>query len=45
MFLHAFQAEITHPVTLEKLRLEAPLAEDLAEFMSGLDDADKPLRP
>jgi 23S rRNA pseudouridine955/2504/2580 synthase len=45
MFLHAFQAEITHPVTLEKLRLEAPLAEDLAEFMSGLDDADKSLRP
>jgi 23S rRNA pseudouridine955/2504/2580 synthase len=45
MFLHAFQAGIIHPVTLEKLSLEAPLAEDLAEFMSGLDDADKPLRP
>ena len=41
-FLHAFQVGIIHPVTLEKLSLEAPLAEDLAEFMGGLHDADKP---
>ncbi|SFN27679.1 23S rRNA pseudouridine955/2504/2580 synthase [Nitrosospira briensis] len=45
MFLHAFQAGIIHPATLEKLSVEAPLTEDLAGFMSGLDDTDKPLHP
>ena len=37
MFLHAFVAEITHPVTGNVLRLESPLAKDLQEFLSGLD--------
>ncbi|MEO8766867.1 MAG: RluA family pseudouridine synthase [Nitrosospira sp.] len=37
MFLHAFVAEVTHPVTGEILRLEAPLPEDLQEFLMGLD--------
>ncbi len=37
MFLHAFVAEITHPVTGKVLRLESPLAKDLQEFLSGLD--------
>ncbi len=37
MFLHAFVAEVTHPVTGKMLRLEAPLAKDLQEFLMGLD--------
>lgn len=37
MFLHAFVAEVTHPVTGKILRLEAPLAEDLQEFLTGLE--------
>ena len=37
MFLHAFLAEVTHPVTGKILRLEAPLAKDLQEFLNGLD--------
>ncbi len=37
MFLHAFVAEVTHPVTGKILRLESPLAKDLQEFLSGLD--------
>jgi len=37
MFLHAFAAEVTHPVTGKILRLEAPLTEDLQEFLIGLD--------
>lgn len=45
MFLHAFQVEVTHPVTGGKLRLEAPLTKDLAEFLRGLDNPDRPLRP
>ncbi|MDN5753202.1 MAG: RluA family pseudouridine synthase [Nitrosospira sp.] len=39
MFLHAFAARVTHPVTSRTLRLEAPLAKDLEEFLSGLDGA------
>jgi 23S rRNA pseudouridine955/2504/2580 synthase len=45
MFLHAFQVEVAHPVTLEKLHIEAPLAEDLVEFLRGLGNAAQPLRP
>ena len=37
MFLHAFLVEVTHPVTGGSLRLEAPLAKDLQEFLNGLD--------
>ncbi|KIO50088.1 pseudouridine synthase [Nitrosospira sp. NpAV] len=37
MFLHAFLVEVTHPVTGKSLRLEAPLAKDLQEFLNGLD--------
>ena len=37
MFLHAFLAEVTHPVTGKSLHLEAPLAKDLQEFLNGLD--------
>ncbi|SEP15832.1 23S rRNA pseudouridine955/2504/2580 synthase [Nitrosovibrio sp. Nv6] len=44
MFLHAFQVEVTHPVTGKKLHLEAPLPNDLSEFLLGLDAADKRVR-
>jgi 23S rRNA pseudouridine955/2504/2580 synthase len=44
MFLHAFTAEVTHPVTGKKLRIEAPLAEDLRRFLLELDAAGVPLR-
>lgn len=37
MFLHAFVAEVIHPVTGKMLRLEAPLAEDLQECLMGLN--------
>jgi len=37
MFLHARLAVITHPVTGETLRLEAPLAKDLQKFADTLD--------
>src|SRR5678815_5097968 len=37
MFLHAFIIEVTHPVTGRKLRIEAPLAEDLRKFLLELD--------
>lgn len=37
MFLHAFLLEMTHPVTGKNLRLEAPLAKDLQDFLNGLD--------
>jgi 23S rRNA pseudouridine955/2504/2580 synthase len=45
MFLHAFTVEVTHPVTGRKLRIEAPLAEDLRRFLLELDAAGTPLRP
>lgn len=38
MFLHARLAVITHPVTGESLRLEAPLEKDLQLFVDTLDD-------
>lgn len=37
MFLHAFAAEVTHPITGKILCLESPLATDLHEFLGGLD--------
>ncbi|MDQ3185759.1 MAG: RluA family pseudouridine synthase [Pseudomonadota bacterium] len=37
MFLHAFLAEVAHPVTGKSLRLEAPLAKDLQGFLNELD--------
>jgi 23S rRNA pseudouridine955/2504/2580 synthase len=40
MFLHAFLAAVTHPVTGKSLRLQAPLAKDLQEFLNGLDILD-----
>lgn len=36
MFLHACAAEFTHPVTHEKLRLEAPLPDDLQKFLNAM---------
>lgn len=45
MFLHAFTVEVTHPVTGGKLRIEAPLAEDLRKFLLELDAAGMPIRP
>ena len=41
MFLHAAVAEVKHPVTGERLRLEAPLAADLRTFLKQLDLEDK----
>lgn len=37
MFLHAFKMVITHPLSGERLSLEAPLADDLQTFLNGLD--------
>ncbi|ARO88550.1 RluA family pseudouridine synthase [Nitrosospira lacus] len=37
MFLHAFLVEVAHPVTGKSLLLKAPLANDLQEFLNGLD--------
>ncbi len=37
MFLHAFKLEITHPLTNEVLRLEAPLPDELKQFLKSLD--------
>ncbi len=45
MFLHAFVAEVLHPVTGKSLRLEAPLAEDLKNFLKGLEAEDKTSHP
>lgn len=38
MFLHAFKIVITHPITGERLSLEAPLTKDLHAFVNALDD-------
>lgn len=38
MFLHAFKTVITHPVTGERLSIEAPLTKDLHAFVDALDD-------
>jgi 23S rRNA pseudouridine955/2504/2580 synthase len=40
MFLHAARFECVHPATGEKLRLEAPLADDLARYLARLDQPD-----
>ncbi len=45
MFLHAFIVEVAHPVTGRKLRIEAPLAEDLRKFLLELDADSTPLCP
>ena len=37
MFLHAYKVEIKHPLTNEILHLEAPLPEDLKQFLKSLD--------
>jgi len=37
MFLHASITVVTHPSTGERLRLEAPLANDLQKFLNELD--------
>ncbi len=37
MFLHACVTVVTHPMTGERLRIEAPLAKDLQRFLSGLN--------
>lgn len=37
MFLHAFKMVLKHPLTGEKLSLEAPLPEDLERFLRCLD--------
>lgn len=37
MFLHAFKIVITHPMSGERLSLEAPLSDDLQAFLNGLD--------
>ncbi|SEA10012.1 ribosomal large subunit pseudouridine synthase C [Nitrosospira multiformis ATCC 25196] len=42
MFLHAWAVEFTHPVTHEKLRLEAPLPDDLQKFLDVMNNPDKP---
>lgn len=34
--LHAASLEIDHPITLERLRIEAPLTDDLADFWASL---------
>ena len=39
MFLHAFQASLAHPVSGEKLVLEAPLAADCEQLLRALRDA------
>jgi 23S rRNA pseudouridine955/2504/2580 synthase len=41
MFLHAAKLEMTHPVTGESLALEAPLPQELGEFLRRLDIHDK----
>ncbi len=38
MFLHAASLELRHPVSDEPLRLEAPLADDLRDYLQRLPD-------
>lgn len=40
--LHAALLELDHPITLERLRIEAPLTEDLASFWASLETLQKP---
>ena len=37
MFLHAFKTVITHPITGERLSIEAPITKDLNTFLNALD--------
>ncbi len=39
MFLHAWRLEVRHPETGERLRIAAPLPNDLREFLGQLPDA------
>ena len=39
MFLHAFSVSFLHPLTGEKLSLEAPLPKELDAFVRGLEKA------
>ena len=41
MFLHAAELHLDHPLTGEKLILEAPLPQDLAQFVLMLENAGK----
>ena len=41
MFLHAAELHLNHPLTGEKLILEAPLPQDLAQFVLMLENAGK----
>ncbi len=41
MFLHAVRFECEHPGSGDKLRLEAPLAEDLTRYLARLEQAQK----
>jgi 23S rRNA pseudouridine955/2504/2580 synthase len=43
MFLHAYKITIRHPLTGESLTLEAPLPNDLANFLNKLDENAKTL--
>jgi 23S rRNA pseudouridine955/2504/2580 synthase len=37
MFLHALTVELIHPLTGKRLHLEAPLADELQQFLIGLN--------
>lgn len=41
MFLHAWKMDLPHPISGEKLALEAPLPNALAEFLSQLSIEEK----
>jgi 23S rRNA pseudouridine955/2504/2580 synthase len=40
MFLHAAAAEVMHPITLKRLRVDAPLTIDLRTFLEQLETAE-----
>jgi 23S rRNA pseudouridine955/2504/2580 synthase len=42
MFLHAARIQFTHPASGEHVSLDAPLPEDLAQFLARLDGAESP---
>ena len=42
MFLHARKLELPHPMTERKLRLEAPVPEDLLQVLSKMNLAPPP---
>jgi 23S rRNA pseudouridine955/2504/2580 synthase len=43
MFLHAAAAEVVHPVTRQRLRVDAPLTNDLKTFLEQLETVETPL--